>query len=164
VTEAEIQNAIFVAFGREPDVTLWRNNTGQAKAEVVTRAHLERLLGWLTTARNENQFKAQAVSAVELIRSLLKAPTRFTRYGLAKGSSDIIGVVQAENGPYKYDQNGAIIMPRGIFMALEVKREGKRPEPEQQMFLDIINRRGGVGRCVHSVEEARAAIDEARSR
>jgi hypothetical protein len=73
-------------------------------------------------------------------------------------------VVQAENGPYKYDQNGAIIMPRGIFMALEVKREGKRPEPEQQMFLDIINRRGGVGRCVHSVEEARAAIDEARSR
>lgn len=157
MTEAEIQNAIFLQLGREPDVTLWRNNTGQAKAEVVTRAHLERLLGWLTTARNENAFKAQAVYAVELIRALLKEPQRFTRYGLTKGSSDIIGIVSVEMA-------GLVGQPRmGVFLALEVKAERGTVTQEQQMFLDIVNRRGGIGRVVRSVDEARAAINEARA-
>jgi hypothetical protein len=155
-TEAEIQNRIFLDYGREPDVTLWRNNTGQAKAEVVTRKHLERLLGFVTMPYKEGNVSY----AAELIRALLKEPQRFTRYGLAKGSSDIIGIVQTRQrtGPRGEPEN-----LHGVFLALEVKAERGVVSAEQQMFLDIVNRRGGIGRVVRSSEEAGAAINEARA-
>lgn len=138
-TEAEIQNAIQLDLGREPDLTLWRNNVGQASAEVCTRAHLMRLVSLLESGH--------VLRALELLRALIKEPQRFTRYGLCVGSSDLIGIVA----------------PRGIILALEVKRTIKdQPTPEQVMFLELINRRGGVGRVVRSVDDARKAYWDAR--
>ena len=144
--ESEIQNAIFLEFGREDRVVLWRNNSGKAKSDGMTKAHMLRLIGWLTAATT-GVWAQPVSSALSLLKSIYAEPPRYTRYGLAKGSSDIIGIVAP-----------------GIFLALEVKRpRGPGPNAEQQMFLDLVNRRGGVGRVVRSVDDARAAIAEARA-
>lgn len=71
---------------------------------------------------------------------------RKVRYGLAVGSSDLIG----------------ILAPEGRFLALEVKAPGKRPTPEQERFLALVTRSGGVAAVVRSVEDVRVLIDRAR--
>lgn len=59
----------------------------------------------------------------------------YIRYGMV-GSSDILG-----------------ILPNGQFLAVECKRgKGGKLSEEQILFLDNINRNGGVGICVNSVE------------
>lgn len=63
------------------------------------------------------------------------------RYGLATGSSDLIGWT-----------------PDGRFLALEVKTPRGRLTAEQSAFLDAVARAGGVAACVRSPEEALAAI------
>lgn len=67
------------------------------------------------------------------------------RYGLAVGSSDLIGLVR----------------PSGRFVALEVKSPRGQVSREQAMFLALVESMGGVARVVRSVDEARAAIEEA---
>ena len=66
------------------------------------------------------------------------------RYGLAQGSSDIIGIAKG-----------------GRFVALEVKSDTGRVTKEQATFLRLVNSMGGVGDVVRSVEEAMAAVDRA---
>lgn len=107
--EKTIQNEIRLALGREPDLTLWRNNTGHAN--------------YATDAGD-----------------------RTVRYGLARGSADLIGV----------------LAPSGRFVALEVKRPGGKLTDEQSMFLALVRKRGGFACVVESVEAARAAIGRAR--
>lgn len=68
------------------------------------------------------------------------------RYGLCRGSADLIGLVS----------------PSGRFLALEVKSPRGRVSAEQKLFLDLVTRMGGVGRVVRSVDEALAAVEEAR--
>ena len=72
---------------------------------------------------------------------------RYVRYGLQKGSSDIIG----------------ILAPAGRFLALEVKTERGRLRKEQGLFLALVRRNGGFGCVVRSVDEAVAAIERARN-
>lgn len=136
MTESEIQNAIFLAFGREPDVKLWRNNSGVAEEPVVTRAHVERLIGMLR--------RCEFMSALDLLLALLKQKPRFTRYGLGVGSSDIVGIV------------------RGLFVAMEVKTESGRVSKEQQKFVNLVNARGGCAAIVRSVDDVGALIERAR--
>lgn len=153
MSESELQNAILLEYGRDPDVTLWRQNVGSSRTEVATRAHLERLLGWLSDPR-----PAYVDNARMLVASLLAEKPRFTSFGLCKGSSDIIGIVTSE---FRSMVGNA---PRGIFLALEVKKIGGKLSKEQKLFLDLVNRRGGVGRMVQSVEDAGRAIEEAKRR
>ena len=164
--ESEIQNAILHKLGRESDVTIWRNNTGQAKEEVCTRAHLERLLT-LTSAALGGDHRA-GNEAVSVIRALLSERQRHTRYGLCVGSSDIIGIVETRKRERVStltdgSKRNAHLWQNGIFLALEVKSSTGRVSKEQQMFLDLVNRRGGIGRVVRSVDDARAALGEARA-
>lgn len=63
------------------------------------------------------------------------------RYGLAPGSSDLIG--------WTAD---------GRFLALEVKTPKGRLSDTQAAFLDAVNRAGGIGACVRTPEEALRAI------
>lgn len=58
------------------------------------------------------------------------------RYGLAVGSSDIIGWAW------------------GRFFAIEVKKPGERPTEKQQEFLNSVRFDGGYSCCVTSVQEA----------
>ncbi len=139
--ETLLQNQILREYGRLPDVTLWRQNVGTARTEAATRAHLERLLSMLTVNDWDN--------ARGLLRSLLAEKPRFTRYGLAVGSSDIVGIVDSGT--------------RGIFLTLEVKTARGVVSKEQEQWMAIVNRRHGVARVVRSVAEAGAAIEEARA-
>lgn len=51
---------------------------------------------------------------------------------------------------------------RGRFIGFEVKRDpGEAPTPLQQAVLNEIIAAGGVGACVHSVEEADRVLSEA---
>lgn len=145
--ETALQNQILLRYGREPDVTLFRQNVGMAKESAVTREHLSRLLALLERDTRE---------AASLIRALIREPDRYTAFGLCKGSSDIVGIVRV---PVQRMLGDAII---ARWLALEVKTATGRVSKEQQMFLDLVNRSGGVGRVVRSIEDAGAAIAEAR--
>ena len=64
---------------------------------------------------------------------------QYVRYGLSTGSSDLIG----------WTMRNKI----AVFTAVEVKRPGKQPTPEQARFLEAVKAAGGIALCVHSVEE-----------
>ncbi|MGH1502809.1 MAG: VRR-NUC domain-containing protein [Acidimicrobiales bacterium] len=68
---------------------------------------------------------------------------RVIRYGLANGSSDLIGMVG------------------GRFTALEVKTATGRVSDSQEAFMRLVNKAGGYACVVRSVEEAEAACDAA---
>lgn len=69
---------------------------------------------------------------------------RHLSYGLAPGSSDLIGLAD------------------GRFLALEVKALRGVVAPEQERWLRIVRDCGGVAAVVRSAEEARAVVDLAR--
>jgi len=62
---------------------------------------------------------------------------RMIRFGLAVGSSDIIG-----------------ISPTGKFLALEVKTSKGRATKEQLRFIEAVNNAGGKAGIARSVEDA----------
>lgn len=67
------------------------------------------------------------------------------RYGLGNGSADLVGM----------------LVPTGRFFALEIKTAKGKLEPDQRLWLEIVRRRGGFAACVHSVDEAFAALERA---
>jgi len=77
----------------------------------------------------------------------LKIDKRLVRFNGAEGCSDILGVLP--RGPH-----------RGAFLAVEVKRPGRKPTEKQQGFLDRIEVAGGVGLWVCSVGELEADLAE----
>jgi hypothetical protein len=65
------------------------------------------------------------------------------RKNQTRGCADIIGCKQ------------------GRFFAMEVKRPGQKPTPEQRDFLESVNLRGGGYECiVYSLEDAMEAWEE----
>jgi hypothetical protein len=66
-----------------------------------------------------------------------KGKRRFLRFTSVDGVSDILGVLR----------------PQGQLLALEVKRPGKKPTPEQEAFLATVRDHGGIGAYVQSVAE-----------
>jgi len=68
------------------------------------------------------------------------------KYGLCVGSSDLIGIVA----------------PHGRLIALEVKTSTGRVTREQQQFLNLVEKMGGVARVVRSVDDALRAIEDAQ--
>lgn len=78
----------------------------------------------------------------------------YRRFVGLKGVSDILGilpqtvVITGEREPVTF----------GNLLAVETKRPGEKPRPEQQAFLDRVNELGGVGVCVHSVDELERSL------
>jgi hypothetical protein len=68
------------------------------------------------------------------------------RHGLCPGSCDLIG----------------ILAPHGRFIALEIKTATGKISPEQERFINLVNRKGGYAKVVRSVDEALTAIQEAK--
>ena len=69
----------------------------------------------------------------------------FVRYGVASpGGSDLIGFTP---------RNGI-----AVFTTIEVKTKTGRISPEQQNFIDVIRRAGGIAGVARSPEEARKII------
>jgi hypothetical protein len=69
----------------------------------------------------------------------------FVRFAAMPGISDILGV-----------------LPGGRFLAVECKRPGNRPTPEQAAFLAAVEAAGGLALVVRDVAELQAALDGVR--
>lgn len=52
------------------------------------------------------------------------------------------------------------LLPTGKFLAVECKRPGEEPRPNQELFLDDVRRHGGVGVVAHNLEELQEALAE----
>lgn len=80
---------------------------------------------------------------VGMLRDVRGIPVRF---GLAVGSSDLIG--------------WTICDAAAIFTAVEVKMKGKKPTQQQQAFLDAVIKAGGIACVAYSIEDVKRAIQE----
>jgi hypothetical protein len=87
-------------------------------------------------------------------RKVSASKTIHTRYGLAVGSSDLVGIVRVPLahpiGPTTY---------LGRFIGLEVKTDVGRTTADQDLFLSLVRRYGGFACVVRSVPDALAAVD-----
>jgi hypothetical protein len=85
--------------------------------------------------------------------ALVDQQGRFVRFGLCKGSSDLIGlrsvVVTTEMVGQRIAQ----------FVALEIKAPQGVVSPEQQAFLRLVQELGGVASVCRSIEQAQAVLD-----
>jgi hypothetical protein len=73
---------------------------------------------------------------------------RFFRFGGAPGASDILGVLPGGAGH-----------PPGRFLAIELKRPGRRPTPKQQSFLDMVRLQGGAALVIDDLKQLEREID-----
>jgi len=62
-----------------------------------------------------------------------------------KGISDIIGC-----------------SPKGTFVAVEVKRKGGKPSPDQLRFLEEVKIRGGIGILAYSLDDVIGKVGDTR--
>ena len=84
--------------------------------------------------------------------ALVDQQGRLVRFGLCKGSSDLIGLRTLEITPDLVGQRLA------QFVALEIKTARGVVSPEQWAFLDLIQQLGGVAAVCRSVEAAEQAL------
>ena len=77
----------------------------------------------------------------------------YRRFVGLRGVSDILGIL-----PQRAEVVGEGMVRFGNLLAVEVKRPGEKPRPEQTAFLEGVNGLGGVGLCVHSVGELEARL------
>ena len=73
-------------------------------------------------------------------------------FGLAKGSSDLIGYRTVTVTPDMVGQRIA------VFASLEVKTATGRVSAEQQQWLEVVAAAGGIAGVVRSVEDAEARL------
>lgn len=87
------------------------------------------------------------------------APGKRLKYGLGTGSADIVGMCRI---PVLI---GDIDLTTGIGRAfcLEVKWPGEHPDEDQIRWLRTVRSFGGFATVVHSIAEARAAVDRCRT-
>jgi hypothetical protein len=137
--ERVIKYEIREALGRMPDVLLYNNPVGVVEVGRDLRNVLARLLGLMRSGRLDD--------ALGLITSTLATKGRMVVFGLAPGSSDLIG-----------------IGPGGIFLAIEVKTATGRPSKAQRQFADLVHRYGGACSFCRSAAEAVAVIETMRQR
>ena len=85
--------------------------------------------------------------------ALVDQQGRLVRFGLCKGSSDLIGLRSLEITPALVGQRIA------QFVALEIKTDCGIVSPEQRAFLKLVQQLGGLGSVCRSIAEAQAALD-----
>jgi len=73
-------------------------------------------------------------------------------FGLAKGSSDLIGWHAVTVTPDMVGQQVA------VFLSIEVKTATGRLSSEQQQWLDAVQAAGGIAGVARSVEDAQALL------
>ena len=76
-----------------------------------------------------------------------KDGSRYIRYGLCVGSSDIIGIA-----------------PNGVFIAIEIKTQKGKLMKEQINFIEAVNRAGGCAFVARSPEDALMELEKCKNR
>jgi hypothetical protein len=130
MAENDIQDRIRLRIGSQKGLRVFRNNTG---------------LGWSGNAsvRINQSGPYYCNNGDMIIRS-----ARPLHAGLIKGSSDLIGW---KTVTITQDMVGSTV---AVFVAVEVKTEKGRPTPDQQNFIDMVLKSGGIAGIVRSEEEA----------
>ncbi len=84
---------------------------------------------------------------------------RMQKFGLGVGSPDLVGILKV-----RFRSDDPLDHPRtfGVWVAMEVKVPGEDATDEQTKVHHIWRQFGALVYTVHSVEEARAALDDAR--
>ena len=85
--------------------------------------------------------------------ALVDKQGRFVRFGLCKGSSDLIGLRSVVVTPEMVGQRIA------QFVALEIKTAGGVVSSEQRAFLQLVQQLGGLGAVCRSIEQAQAVLE-----
>ena len=85
--------------------------------------------------------------------ALVDQQGRFVRFGLCKGSSDLIGLRSLEITPELVGQRIA------QFVGLEIKTGSGTVSPEQRAFLQLVQQQGGLAGVCRSIAEAQAVLD-----
>jgi hypothetical protein len=88
--------------------------------------------------------------------ALVDQQGRFVRFGLCKGSSDLIGLRSLEI------TTELVGLRLAQFVALEIKTAQSVLRPEQQAFLRLVQQLGGVAAVCRSVEEAEQLLGSPR--
>ena len=88
--------------------------------------------------------------------ALVDQQGRYVRFGLCKGSSDLIGLRALEITPELVGQRLA------QFVALEIKTTQGVLSPVQRAFLRLVQELGGVAAVCRSVEEAEQLLGTPR--
>tara|TARA_B100000609_G_C16864808_1_gene256971 strand:+ start:113 stop:460 length:348 start_codon:yes stop_codon:yes gene_type:complete len=99
---------------------------------------------------------AVGVGEVRLFRNntgaLLDQSGRLIKFGLCKGSSDLIGFRSITITP---DMVGTKV---AVFSAIEVKDKGKTTV-DQRNFINVINKSGGFAGVARNVTDAKKILD-----
>ena len=85
--------------------------------------------------------------------ALVDQQGRLVRFGLAKGSSDLIGLRSLEITPDLVGQRIA------QFVAMEIKTSRGVVSSEQRAFLQLVEQLGGLAAICRSVEAAEQALE-----
>ena len=123
--------------------------------------HANKATGGMASSPSEHEIQQQIRLAcgrgpVRLWRNntgaLVDQQGRFVRFGLCKGSSDLIGLRSLEITP---EMVGTRIAQ---FVAIEVKTATGAIRPEQVRFLRLVQQLGGVAAICRSIEQAQAVL------
>jgi hypothetical protein len=126
-SESDLLRMTLAALGARPDVRLFRNHVGA---------------GW--TGRAVTSSRREIVMIANAQRCT---------FGLAPGSSDLIGWRSIEITPDMVGQRVA------VFVAIETKSPRGRLTPEQRAFLDTAKKMGALAGVARSVNEATTIME-----
>ena len=80
---------------------------------------------------------------------------RWVHYGVGgTGGSDLLGLTPVKITPEMVGRTVA------VFTAIEVKRQGKKPTPEQAAFLAMVQSLGGIAGVARSAQDYQGIHDE----
>lgn len=131
----KLQEQIRLALGERSDCVFWRNQSGQYEAFPIGKQQAKVMLNKLKSGN--------VASAIAMLETALAGGSRWIRYGLGKGGSDLIGMVNNS----------------GRLIALEVKDGRDTMKPDQLMFQELVRKFGGYAAEVRSVEDAIKALE-----
>ena len=103
-----------------------------------------------TEIQRESLARANEMDGVQMYRNntgALKVGSRFVKFGLCKGSSDLIGYTERE---ITADMIGSTV---AVFTAIEMKKPGGKTTFEQVEFGDKVMKAGGIFGVAESVED-----------
>lgn len=114
--------------------------------------------------RIDRRFLPSETAIVRGILDYLRLDGRLAAWRQNTGGARFKGA-EGKERVVRFSERGAadvqgVLRPSGRFVALEVKRPGGVAEPHQRAWGQVIEAAGGVYRVVHSIDEARAVLDE----
>lgn len=137
--EARVQGEIFLEIGSLPDTRLFRNTVG---------------LGFHGQKLESIYISKPGIFKIPKGYTLLKH-SRPVKFGLFKGSSDLVGYTKKTITP---DMVGKTV---AIFTSIEVKaNEKKKSSPEQKNWIQKVLEWGGFAGVAHNSKTAQGIIDK----